>query len=163
MKSRRSSDRRRDPGPQPEFLIDRSLSQVLLPVVLRAADLIVHTLAEIYGETHAQAVEDTEWIALAAERDLVVFCKDDHIRRRPAERQALLDGNVRVFCLTNARLNFAGKPTTSSRIASGYSRPAKSPVRTSMASTKIASPDSGRTISDGLPGPTCLQQLVMCP
>jgi hypothetical protein len=44
---------------------------------------------------------------LAAERDLVVFCKDDHIRRRPAERQALLDGNVRVFCLTNARLNFA--------------------------------------------------------
>jgi hypothetical protein len=107
MKSRRSSDRRRDPEPQPEFLIDRSLSQVSLPAVLREAGLIVHTLAEIYGEKHAQAVEDTEWIALAAERDLVVFCKDDHIRRRPAERQALLDGNVRVFCLTNARLNFA--------------------------------------------------------
>jgi hypothetical protein len=79
MKSRRSSDRRRDPGPQPEFLIDRSLSQVSLPAVLREADLIVHTLAEIYGEKNAQAVEDTEWIALAAERDLVVFCKDDHI------------------------------------------------------------------------------------
>jgi hypothetical protein len=53
MKSRRSSDRRRDPGPQPEFLIDRSLSQVSLPAVLREAGLIVHTLAEIYGEKHA--------------------------------------------------------------------------------------------------------------
>jgi hypothetical protein len=106
MRSRPSSGRRRDQGSQPEFLIDRSLSQVSLPVVLREAGLVVRTLAEIYGEKHAQAVEDTEWIALAAERDLAVFCKDDHIRRRPAERQALLDGNVRVFCLTNARLNF---------------------------------------------------------
>ena len=106
MKSRRSSDRRRGPGSQPEYLIDRSLSQVMLPAVLREVGLVVHTLAEVYGEKRAQAVEDTEWIALAAERDLAVFCKDDHIRRRPAERQALLDGNVRVFCLTNARLNF---------------------------------------------------------
>lgn len=107
MKSRRSSDRRRDLGPPPEFLIDRSLSQVSLPSALRDAGLIVHTLTEIYGEQRAQTIEDLEWISLAAERDLVVFCKDDHIRRRPAERQSLLDGNVRVFCLTNARLTFA--------------------------------------------------------
>src|SRR5215472_4607333 len=107
MKSRRSSDRRRDPEPPPEFLIDRSLSQISLPAALRDSGLIVHTLAEIYGEEHAQAVVDTEWIALAAHRGLVVLCKDDHIRRRPAERQSLLEGNVRVFCLTNAGLTFA--------------------------------------------------------
>jgi PIN like domain len=74
---------------------------------LRDAGLIVHTLAEIFGERRAQALEDTEWIALAAERGWAVLCKDDHIRRRPAERQSLLDGNVRVFCLTGARLTFA--------------------------------------------------------
>lgn len=107
MKSRRSSDRQRDPEPQPEFLIDRSLSQVSLPVALRDAGLIVHTLAKLFGERRAQTLEDTEWIAVAAERRWAVLCKDDHIRRRPAERQSPLDGNVRVFCLTNARLTFA--------------------------------------------------------
>ena len=45
---------------------DRSLSQVSLPAALREAGLIVHTLAEIYGEKRAQFVEDTEWLALAA-------------------------------------------------------------------------------------------------
>jgi hypothetical protein len=106
MKSRRSSGRQRDEEP-PEFLIDRSLSQISLPVALREVGLRVRTLADVYGEQRAQRVEDTEWNALAAERDWVVLCKDDHIRRRPAERQSLLDGNVRVFCLTNASLSFA--------------------------------------------------------
>ncbi len=30
--------------------------------------------------------------------------KDDAIRRRPAERDALIEGGVRAFCLTNAQL-----------------------------------------------------------
>ena len=30
--------------------------------------------------------------------------KDDAIRRRPAERDALADAGVRAFCLTNAQL-----------------------------------------------------------
>jgi PIN like domain len=107
MKSRRSSGRRRDPEPPPEFLIDRSLSQVSLPASLREAGLIVRTLSDVYGEQEAQRVQDTAWIALAAERGWVILCKDDHIRRRPAERQALQDGKVKVFCLTNARLTFA--------------------------------------------------------
>ncbi len=107
MKSRRSSGRQQDPEQPPEFLIDRSLSQVSLPAALRDAGLIVHTLAQLFGERRAQALEDTEWIAVAAERGWVVLCKDDHIRRRPAERQSLLDGNARVFCLTNVQLTFA--------------------------------------------------------
>ena len=107
MKSRRSSGRRRDPESPPEFLIDRSLSQISFPAALRNSGLVVLTLAQIYGEERAQAVEDTEWIALAAHRSLVVLCKDDHIRRRPAESQSLLEGSVRVFCITNAGLTFA--------------------------------------------------------
>jgi hypothetical protein len=106
MRSRPSSGRPRDLGP-PEFLVDRSLSQVLLPAELRDAGLTVHTLADVYGEQAAQETEDTAWIALAAQRGWVVLTKDDHIRRRPAERQAIEDGKVRVFCLTNAGLTFA--------------------------------------------------------
>ena len=33
--------------------------------------------------------------------------KDDAIRRRPAEREALIAGIVRAFCLTNAQLRGA--------------------------------------------------------
>jgi PIN domain-containing protein len=106
MRSRPSSGRPRDLGP-PEFLVDRSLSQVLLPAELREAGLIVHTLTEVYGEQVAQETEDTAWIVLAAQRGWVVLTKDDHIRRRPAERQAIEDGKVRAFCLTNAGLTFA--------------------------------------------------------
>jgi PIN domain-containing protein len=108
MRSRPSSGRPHDLGP-PEFLVDRSLSQALLPAELRAAGLTVHTLAEVYGERAAQETEDTAWIALAAQRGWVVLTKDDRIRRRPAERQAIEDGKVRVFCLTNAGLTFAGQ------------------------------------------------------
>ncbi len=106
MRSRPSSGRQRGATP-PEFLIDRSLSQVSLPAELKAAGLIVRTLTEVYGETVAQQTEDATWLALAGQRSWVVLCKDDHIRRRPAELQALTDGNVRLFCLTNAQLTFA--------------------------------------------------------
>jgi hypothetical protein len=106
MRSRPSSGRRRDATP-PEFLIDRSLSQVSLPAALREAGLTIRTLADVYGEQAAQEIDDATWLALAGQHGWVVLCKDDHIRRRPAELQALTDGNVRLFCLTNAQLTFA--------------------------------------------------------
>jgi hypothetical protein len=106
MPSRRSSGRR-PAAAQHEFLIDRSLGRVALVAALTSAGLTVRTLADVYGEEAAQETEDTEWIRLAAARDWVVLCKDDRIRRRPAERDALIQGQVRVFCLTNANLGFA--------------------------------------------------------
>src|ERR1022692_3311469 len=98
MRSRRSSDRRPGGSDFPEFLIDRSLGRLLLPAALRDAGLIVRTLADVYGEVAAQDVEDRDWIALAAQNDWVVLCKDDRIRRRRAERDALIEGRVRAFC-----------------------------------------------------------------
>lgn len=95
MRSRPSSGRRRDPGP-PDFLVDRSLSQQLLPTELRRVGLTVHTLSDVYGERVAQDTADADWIALAAQRRWVVLTKDDHIRRRPAERQAIEDGKACV-------------------------------------------------------------------
>ena len=106
MPSRRSSGRQ-PAAAQPEFLIDRSLGRLGLRTALQEVALTVRTLADVYGEAVAQETEDTEWIALAAARGWVVLCKDDRVRRRPAERRALTDGKVRVFCLTNANLNFA--------------------------------------------------------
>lgn len=106
MPSKRSSGRR-PAAEQPEFLIDRSIGRLAVPEALRAVGLTVHTLAEIYGEDAAQETEDVKWIKLAAQRDWIVLCKDDRIRRRPAGRDALVEGCVRAFCLTNANLNFA--------------------------------------------------------
>jgi hypothetical protein len=44
------------------------------------------------------------WLRDAGLHAWVVLTKDDHIRRRPAERDALIEAAVRVFCLTNAQL-----------------------------------------------------------
>jgi len=106
MPSKRSSGRRLAADQQPEFLIDRSLGRLTVPDALREVGLTVHTLAEVYGEKVAQDTEDVAWIKLAAQRGWVVLCKDDRIRRRPAERDALMEGKVRAFCLTNANLGF---------------------------------------------------------
>ena len=108
MRSRPSSGRRRAATP-PEFLIDRGLSQVSLPAARHEAGLIVRTLADACGEQTAQEADDATWLALAGERGRAVLCKDDRIRRRPAELQALTDGKARLFCLTNAQLPFAGQ------------------------------------------------------
>jgi uncharacterized protein with PIN domain len=96
MPSKRSSGRQ-PAAAQHEFLIDRSLGRLEVAMALRSAGLTVRTLADVYGEEAAQATEDTAWIKLAADRDWIVLCKDDRIRRRPAERDALTDGKVRVF------------------------------------------------------------------
>jgi PIN like domain len=80
-----------------------------VPDALRAVELTVWTLADIYGEQGAQEVADQEWIALAGERGWAYLSKDDRIRRRPAELQALIDGQVRAFCLTNGNLGFDGQ------------------------------------------------------
>jgi hypothetical protein len=39
---------------QPEFFIDRSLGRFTVPQELRACGLVVHTMAEVYGEQVGQ-------------------------------------------------------------------------------------------------------------
>jgi hypothetical protein len=71
---------------------------------LRACGLTVHTMASVYGEGQAQQLADETWLRDAGARNWIVLTKDDAIRRRPAERDALIKAGVRVFCLTNAQL-----------------------------------------------------------
>jgi hypothetical protein len=89
---------------QPEFFIDRSLGRRHLAAALRDLGLTVHTMASAYGEAEAQRLADEIWLADAGRRDWIVLLKDDAIRRRPAERDALMRAGVRAFCLTNAQL-----------------------------------------------------------
>jgi PIN like domain len=94
-------------APPPELFIDRSLGRKHLPEALRAFGLDVHTLSSVYGEDAGQRIEDVRWLADAGRNDWIVLMKDDAIRRRPAERDALTEARVRAFCLTNAQLRAA--------------------------------------------------------
>lgn len=87
----------------PEFFIDRSLGKSIAEG-LRECGLTVHTMASVYGEKAAQSLEDQVWLRDAGNKGWVVLTKDDAIRRRPAERDALIGAGVRVFCLTSAQL-----------------------------------------------------------
>jgi PIN like domain len=86
-----------------EFFIDRSLGKSIAHG-LRRVGLTVHTMASVYGERRAQRLADEVWLRDVGARGWVVLTKDDAIRRRPAERDALIDAGVRVFCLTTAQL-----------------------------------------------------------
>src|SRR3954452_10593963 len=93
--------------PSPEFFIDRSLGRLAVPNALRAHGLVVHTMADVYGEHVGQGLKDETWLRDVGEHGWGVLMKDDAIRRRPAEREALIAGGVRAFCLTNAHLTGA--------------------------------------------------------
>ena len=89
---------------QPEFFIDRSLGRRTVAEALLECGLVVHTMASVYGERIGQGLKDETWLRDVGERGWVVLMKDDAIRRRPLERDALIAGGVRAFCLANAQL-----------------------------------------------------------
>jgi hypothetical protein len=78
-----------------EFFVDRSLGKSIVEG-LRDAGLTVHSMADIYGEKRAQLLADEVWLRDAGKNDWIVLTKDDAIRRRPAERDALTEAAVRV-------------------------------------------------------------------
>jgi predicted nuclease of predicted toxin-antitoxin system len=90
----------------PEFFVDRNLGKSIVEG-LRAAGLTVHSMAEVYGEKRAQRLDDEIWLRDAGKNNWIVLTKDDAIRRRPAECDALTKAAVRVFCLTNRNLRGA--------------------------------------------------------
>ena len=85
-----------------EFL-DRSLGRHVVAEALRAEGLVVQTLAERYPETE-EFVEDETWIREVTADRLVILMKDDRIRRKLCEQQAILESGSRAFVVTNASL-----------------------------------------------------------
>jgi hypothetical protein len=91
----------------PELFLDRSLGRRQVPDLLRSAGLRLRTLAEVYGIPADETIVDVEWLARAGREGWVVLMKDERIRYRPAERAALVDHQVRAFCLTSGNLRAA--------------------------------------------------------
>lgn len=92
------------PAGLPALFIDRSLGRHQVPTMLRGAGIHVHTLAEVYEVPADESVTDVEWLHLAGGRGWPVLMKDERIRYRPAEREALITHGVRAFCLTSGNL-----------------------------------------------------------
>jgi hypothetical protein len=92
---------------RPEFFIDRSLGRHHLANALSELGVAAHTMASVYGETTAQELDDETWLSDVGKHNWIVLMKDDAIRRRPAERDALGNAGLRAFCLTNAQLRAA--------------------------------------------------------
>lgn len=88
----------------PDLFLDRSLGRVQVPSALKAAGLRVRTLAEEYGLPRDEGVADTEWLAHAGRNGWPVLMKDERIRYRPAEKEAVIAFEVQAFCLTNGNL-----------------------------------------------------------
>jgi hypothetical protein len=60
------------PDPRLEFFLDRSLGKSI-GIALRAEGLIVHSMAEVYGEEHAQRLPDEVWLRDAGENGRIVL------------------------------------------------------------------------------------------
>lgn len=100
----------------PEFFVDRSLGRRQVPDLLRAAGVRLRTLAEVYGIPADEAVEDIDWLARAGAQGWPVLMKDERIRYRATEREALLAHNVQAFCLSRGDLRAADMAETYIRV-----------------------------------------------
>lgn len=72
-----------------------------MPTALAEAGFVVHTLRSVYGETKAQEIDDAEWLVDAGRLGWIVLAKDERIRRRPAELEAIVAARVKAFYLTS--------------------------------------------------------------
>ena len=97
----------RHPTGLPDLFLDRSLGRIQVPLLLRAAGLDLRTLAEVYGVPADEDVSDVEWLTRAGHEGWPVLMKDERIRYRPAERDAVLAAGVQAFCLVKGNLRAA--------------------------------------------------------
>jgi len=90
--------------PDLDLFLDRSLGRRQVPALLRANGLRLQTLAEVYGIPADEDVTDVEWLEMAGAHGWPVLMKDERIRYRAVEREALIAHAVQAFCLTGGNL-----------------------------------------------------------
>jgi PIN like domain len=66
-----------------------------MAAVLRAADLHV----EVHDDHFRQDALDPEWLTAVGQKNWIVVTRDERIRYRVAEKQAIRRANVRAFVL----------------------------------------------------------------
>jgi len=74
-----------------------------VPEALRQAGLRV----EVHDDHFPPDALDVDWLRVVGGRGWVVLTKDERIRRRPLERDALLEAGVHAFVLTARRMSGA--------------------------------------------------------
>ncbi|HEV3095077.1 MAG TPA: hypothetical protein VGY30_11255 [Solirubrobacteraceae bacterium] len=81
------------------YYIDASFPQAVRQAIASVRDDVLYA-----GGPNALAEDtlDDKWLPHAGANDWVVIHRDKKIRKRPTERQALLDSGVRTFCLTGS-------------------------------------------------------------
>jgi predicted nuclease of predicted toxin-antitoxin system len=77
------------------FFLDRQLGRYKVATALRNAGLHV----EIHDDHFPQNAEDPEWLTACGKKNWVVVTRDERIRYRVAERQAIRRAKVRAFVL----------------------------------------------------------------
>lgn len=92
------------PLPEPVLFLDECLGRTDVPDALRAKGICVELLHEHFD----LATPDTAWLTEVGRRGWVVLTKDERIRRRRIEMDALLAANVAAFVLTSGNLTGAG-------------------------------------------------------
>ncbi len=78
------------------FFVDRCLESKTVVEALENAGLELR----LHGRLFAPDAPDAEWLPAVAENRWVLLTKDEKIRRRPIERQALTIPGARSFILT---------------------------------------------------------------
>jgi hypothetical protein len=81
------------------FYIDAS---VPLPVRVAIASVRDDVLYAGGPKAPPVGTPDEVWLPIAGKAHWIVIHRDKKIRKRPGERQALLNSGVRTFCLTSA-------------------------------------------------------------
>lgn len=89
--------KRSDAKPPKEivFFVDRSLGKIDVPDALRAAGY----QCERHDDHWDQTTQDSVWLAGVAARRWVVLTKDERIRYRPLELQAIESARLRTFIM----------------------------------------------------------------
>lgn len=99
------------PLPEPVLFLDECLGSTDVPAALRAQGIRVELLHEHFD----LATPDTDWLEEVGRRGWVVLTKDQRIRRRRVEIEALMRAGVAAFVLTSG--NLTGAATAAAFVA----------------------------------------------
>ena len=83
------------------FFLDQNLGDKIIAQALRQQALNVELLKEHF----AIDARDEDWLPGVGQRGWLVLTKDDRIRRRSVEREALMQSGTRVFILPSANMS----------------------------------------------------------
>lgn len=86
------------------FLLDRSLGGRKLVARLRESGWDATTLAERFGDSRAQRMDDEEWIGEGTSAGFVLIAKDHRVATRPLEARAIYMHDARVVAFARGDL-----------------------------------------------------------